>query len=81
MEQRWAKRILARPTKDAHKSGGPGKDAIGPELVRLPIMIRHHNRSSLAKKGLICLTLPHHHSSAKAVRTGTQTGQKPEGRS
>ena len=44
-------------------------------------MMEHHDQSNIGKKGFIWLTLLHHSSSSKAVRTGTQTGQEPRGRS
>jgi hypothetical protein len=37
-------------------------------------------KSYWGKKGFIQLILPHHSSSAKEVRRGTQTGQEPGGR-
>lgn len=51
-------------------------------LVRISIdMIRHHDRHILGRKRLIWLNLPHHSSSPKEVRTGTQASQDSRGRS
>jgi hypothetical protein len=44
-------------------------------------VIKHCDQSNLERKGLIWLLLPHHSSSSKEVRTGTEAGQKPGGRS
>ena len=52
-------------------------------LVKVSIAVRkHHNqKSKLGRKGFIGLTLPPCGSSLKEVRTGTQIGQEPRGRS
>jgi hypothetical protein len=48
-------------------------------LVRVTIVVmKHHDQSNLGRKGLIWLTLPHHCSSFKEVRTGTQAYRNPE---
>ena len=44
-------------------------------------MIKGHDQSSLGREGFVWLMLPHHSSSLKEVRTGTQAGQEPKGRS
>lgn len=51
-------------------------------LVRITIaMLEHHDQRDLWRKGFSWLKLPHYSSSLKEVRTGTQTGQDPGGRS
>jgi hypothetical protein len=43
--------------------------------------MKHDHKSKLERKEFISLTISYHYSSSKEVRTGTQTGQKPEGKS
>jgi hypothetical protein len=43
--------------------------------------MKHHNQSNLGRNGFIWLTLLHHCSSQKEVRTGTQAGKKRGDRS
>jgi len=51
------------------------------DLVRATTAVmKHHDQKQFGKKGFLCLILPYHCSSSKEVRTGTQTGQEPEGR-
>jgi hypothetical protein len=51
-------------------------------LVRMAIVeIKHCDQSHLRREGFIWLTFPYCCSSPKEVRTGTQTGQEPGGRS
>jgi hypothetical protein len=52
-------------------------------LVRVTIAVMKHREQSYLekKKEFIWLILPHHSSSSKELRTGTQKGQEPEGRS
>jgi hypothetical protein len=50
-------------------------------LVKVTVVLKHHHQSNFGREGFIWLMLPHHCSSLKEVRTGTQTGQAPEGRS
>ena len=46
-------------------------------LVGAPIVVmKHMTKSDLERKGFTCLMLPHHCSSSKEVRTGTQTEQE-----
>jgi hypothetical protein len=40
--------------------------------------IKHFNQSDLEKKGFIQLVLPHHSSSSKDIRMGTQPRQEPK---
>jgi hypothetical protein len=48
--------------------------------VRVTIAVtKHHDQNNLGRKGFIRLTLPHHCSSSKESRTGTQAGQEPGG--
>jgi hypothetical protein len=51
-------------------------------LVGLTVVVmEHHDQSNLGRKGPIWLTFLYHCPSLKAVRTGTQAGQEPGGRS
>ena len=51
-------------------------------LVRVTVAVmRHQDQSNLGRKGFIHLVLLHHSPSKKEVRTGTQAGQEPGGRS
>jgi uncharacterized protein (DUF305 family) len=50
-------------------------------LVRVTsAVMKHHDQSNLRRKEFIQLMIPHHSSSSKEVRTGTQAGQEPGGR-
>jgi hypothetical protein len=50
--------------------------------VRVPTAVmKHHDHRKVRRKGFIHLTLPHHCSTPKEVRTETQAGQEPGGRS
>ena len=44
-------------------------------------MIKHHDQNELGTKEFIWLICPHHSSSLKGVRAGTQTGKEAGGRS
>ena len=49
-------------------------------LVRASIAVmKHYDQSNLGRKGFVWLTLPHHCSSLKEVRTGTQGRNKEAG--
>jgi hypothetical protein len=51
-------------------------------LVRLSFAaIKHYDQKAIWGEGFIWLTLPYHYSSSNEVRTGTQAGQEPGGRS
>jgi hypothetical protein len=52
-------------------------------LVRVSAAARKHHdqKNKLGRKGFIHLTLPYCCLSTKEVRTGTQSGQEPGGRS
>ena len=43
-------------------------------LVRVSIVIRHHDQSNVRKKGLFWLTLPHHSTSSKGFREDLEEG-------
>lgn len=47
------------------------------ECLRVSIAVmKHHEKSNVGRKGLIQLTLSHHSSASKEVRTGTKAGQE-----
>jgi hypothetical protein len=50
------------------------------DRVTMAVM-KHHDQKQVGKKRFIWLTLPRHSSLLKEVRTGTQLGQEPGGRS
>lgn len=51
-------------------------------LVRVTIAVfKYHDQSKLGRRGFIQLILPHHSSSSKEVKTGTQSRQEPGDRS
>ena len=51
-------------------------------LVRVTINVtEHHGLSNLRRKGFIQLAFPHHNSTSKKVRIGSQAGQEPGGMS
>ena len=40
-------------------------------------VMEHHDQSNLGRKGFVQLSLSHHTSPSKEVRTGAQAGQEP----
>lgn len=44
-------------------------------------VMKHYDQKHLGRKGFIVLMIPHHCSSSKKIRTGTQAWQEPGGRS
>jgi len=52
------------------------------DLLRVTLVVmKHHDQSNLGREEFILLSLPHHCSPLKEIRTGTETGQEPGSRS
>lgn len=50
------------------------------ECVRVSTAVmNHHNKNILGRKGLLCLTLPHHSSSLKDVKTRRKSNRARPG--
>ena len=57
-------------------------DILTPVFIWVSVAVmKHHEQSNLGRKGFLWLALPQHCSSSKEVKTGTQVGQEPGGRS